>query len=275
MATALFTVFPRLPVEIRLQIWHLALVPKPPGRVLFCFRKGCWLPKRLAATDPRFDPAHEDKNLVLEFRHEFLNQAEFTIPMIWVSREARSIAQPYVVSQKLHCTDNVSGVCQRGYDPARDIVLAPTTGILQSLLTESSERLFEPGSSMRGVDCSYPEIFRLAITREGLAWLAALDFCELWDPYLALEALYVMVSVPKDIQTRQAGRHWEIVSAHDTAYVWDVNARKMVWRGERSSASPLGELFAQIESCTVGLAEKLVELGRDRFEMHAVYAVQR
>ena len=44
MATALLTVFPRLPVEIRLQIWHLALVPEPPGLILFCLKKkgaGC------------------------------------------------------------------------------------------------------------------------------------------------------------------------------------------------------------------------------------------
>ncbi|OAA79772.1 hypothetical protein LEL_03258 [Akanthomyces lecanii RCEF 1005] len=275
MATALFTVFPRLPVEIRLQIWHLALVPEPPGLILFCLKKGCWLPRRLSAADPHFDPAHDDMNLAVEFRHELLNKAEFSVSLAFVSHEARRVAWAYVASQNLRYTDSVSGVFQRGYDATRDVLFAPTTGILHELLTESSKRLFEPDLLMRGVDCPCPEIFRLAITRDGLAWLAALHFCELWDPFLALETLYVMVNVPKDIQTRRAGRRWEIVSAHDTAYMWDASARQMVWRGEHSIDGLLGQLFAQMESCTAGLDEKLVEMGRDRFEMRAVYAVER
>lgn len=275
MATALFTVFTRLPVEIRLQIWHFALITEPSGRVLFCFKKGCWVPRRFTAADPHFDPVRDERNLTLEFRHELLSQVDFAVPLVFVNREARSVAWPYIASENLNCRDSVSGVFQRGYDPACDVLLAPTPAILHALLTESSERLFEPDLAMRTVDCPWPDIFRLATTREGLAWLAALDFCELWDPCLALEDLYVMVNVPKEIQTRRAGRHWEIISAHDTAYVWDASARQMAWRGERSIDGPLGQLFAQMESCAAGLDEKLVEMERDRFEMHAVYAIER
>lgn len=49
----------------------------------------------------------------------------------------------------------------------------------------------------------------------------------------------------------------------------------MTWGGEEKLDGPLSEVFAQIEGYTEGLAEKLVELGRDRFEMRVVHAAWR
>lgn len=275
MMPAHFTFFPQLPVEIRLQIWRLALEPEAPGPVLFSFKDECWRPRHLVPSDPEFNRDDDELNLLLEFRHELLGQAEFTVPLFFVSREARSVALPYISTQKLRRGgDTASCTFVRRYDPDRDILLTPTRAILRAFLVEPMERVFEPDLDQKLVNRPHPLIFRLAITLPGLAWLK-IGFFELLENYHLLEMIYVVVDEPEDIQERKEGHHWEAVGAHDAAYVWDATERRMTWRGEQKLDGPLSEVFDQIEKSTEGLAEKFVETRRSRFEMRIVHAVRR
>lgn len=78
------------------------------------FKKGVLVAPAPHAADPHFDPAHDDMDLAVEFRHELLNKADFSVSLAFVSCEARGVAWAYVASQNLRCTDSVSGVFQRG-----------------------------------------------------------------------------------------------------------------------------------------------------------------
>ncbi|EGX94319.1 hypothetical protein CCM_02590 [Cordyceps militaris CM01] len=275
MGPAYFTWFPQLPVEIRLQIWQLALEPEAPSPVLFCFKEGCWKPRYLTRSDPEFNCNDDELNLVFEFRHELLDQAGFTVPLFSVSREARSVALPCILSQELRRgQDTASCIFVRRYDPWRDLLLLPTPAILRAFLVEPIERLFEPDLDQKYVNCPHPLISRLAITLSGLASLETCFF-GLWENCHLLEMVYVVIEEPEDMQERQEGHHWEAVSAHDAVYVWDASQRRMTWCGEHKRDEPLREVFAQMERCTEGLVMKLVELGKDRFEMRVVHAVPR
>ncbi|KAJ3476021.1 hypothetical protein NLG97_g9263 [Lecanicillium saksenae] len=274
MMPAHFPLFPQLPLEIRLQVWQLALEPEAPGPVLFCFKDGCWKLRYLTPSDTEFNADDDELNLVFEFRHELLDQSAYTIPLFSVSREARSVALPYILSQKLRCSEDPAAcIFVRRHDPGRDVLLLPTPATLHSFLVEPIERLFEPDVEQKIVNCPHPPIFRIAITRSGLASLET-SFSGLWETYYLLETVYVVVGEP-DMQARQEGRHWEALSAHDAAYVWHASERRMKWRGDHQLDEHLSEVFVQIERCTEGLSEKFVELGRDRFEMRIVHAVQR
>ncbi|OAA60190.1 hypothetical protein LEL_10813 [Akanthomyces lecanii RCEF 1005] len=275
MVPAHFTFFPQLPVEIRLQIWQLALEPEAPSPVLFCFKDGCWKPRYLTPSDPHFNEHDDELNLAFEFRHELLDQVGFTVPLFFVSREARSVALPYILSQELRRGEDAAlCIFVRRYDPYRDVLLMPTPAILDAFLVEPYERRFEPDLDQKYLNCPFPLIFRLAITLSGLASLET-GFIGLWENYHLLEMVYVVISEPEDMQEWQEGHHWEAVSAHDAAYVLDASKRRMKWCGEHKLDGPLSEVFAQMERCTEGLAKKLVELRRDRFEMRVVHAVRR
>ncbi|OAA77751.1 hypothetical protein LEL_04574 [Akanthomyces lecanii RCEF 1005] len=271
-----FTLFPQLPIEIRLQIWQLALEPEAPGRVLFCFKDGCWKPRRLTAADPHFNPVNDEFNLTLEFRHELLDVVDFELVLFSVSREAQSVACQYIESQKLRRSDNAAMcVFVRGYDTARDVLFIPTAAALYGFLSEHLERLWKPDLEDLLVYRPDPSIVRLAVTPCGLDSVAS-HLWEVWELCsLELETLYIVANAPENTEQPSEGQHWEILSAHDAAYVWDASAGQMAWHGEHCIDGPLGELFALMETCAAVLPEKFIEMKIKRAEMRAAYMVRR
>lgn len=195
--------------------------------------------------DPEFNYNDDDLNLVFESRHELLDEAGFTVPLFFVSREARSVALPYNSSHKLRRGQDTatSWLFVRRYDPGHDVLLTPTPAILRAILVEPIERLFEPDLDQKHVNCPHPPIFRLAITRSGLASLETC-FSGLWEHYHLLERVYIVIDELEDMQERQEGYRWQGVSAHDAAYVWDASKRRMTWGGEDKLDGPLSEVFA-------------------------------
>ncbi|CAF9906646.1 MAG: hypothetical protein GOMPHAMPRED_004831 [Gomphillus americanus] len=89
-----FRLFPRLPTELRQQIWNAAL-PREIGQTLYCYKTGCWEPRQLTEVDEGFEPTHET-NLYLTFQEELLDPVLFEIPLLFVNREARIVAQQWL-----------------------------------------------------------------------------------------------------------------------------------------------------------------------------------
>ncbi|KAJ6784474.1 hypothetical protein PWT90_02892 [Aphanocladium album] len=272
MATVSFTLFPHLPVEIRLQIWNLALATEAPGRVLYNYKSGCWGARQMTEAELHYSPIPEE-NSTLEFDHQLLGEAEFAVPLFQVNREARSVTRTYTRCRNLVRRDSVSCIFIRRYDPSRDVLFIPDASALYDFIADPTNRLFEPDIDGHIVDCPVPPITRLAITPASLALLSDV-LEEVWHHWGRLETIYVVVDSPEDTRQNE-GEHWEILSAHDTAYVLDPGARRLVWVGERWVGGRLGELFAEIDSCAVGWAEKILGNHHDRFEMRVVYMVRR
>jgi hypothetical protein len=123
----IFPLFPKFPAEIRNQIWRDAL-PGAIGPGLFFFKKECWDPRRKTEADNwqfGYYPDRDGLNWNFTWHHKRLTSTQYTLPLFFVNREARSIAVHWLhthgisirylpISQKFGFT--------RLFDPLRDAV---------------------------------------------------------------------------------------------------------------------------------------------------------
>lgn len=268
MSTDRFTPFSHLPVEIRLLIWNLALVPDTPDRALFHYKSGCWIARELTKDDPDYNAEHEDWNFYVDFKHELLEPVVYSLPLFQVCREARGVAMAYMASERVQLWDADAHLVARRFDPARDVLFTPTSEELTTVIKDSMERLFETDLVDQMVSCSHPSISTVALLPEALTWLSG-SMWELWYGFGGVESLLVVANA-SDYMLRPGG-HWAVVSAHDTTYRWDMEARRMVWTGERDG--PLADMFSAVEEFGEGLGQQVVECHLERFEIRVVTMV--
>lgn len=98
METAVFALFPSLPAELRIQIWRDAL-PDKIRQALYSYKKGCWQPQRLTETDANYNPHNDELNLVFNFRHDLLDDAQLVLPYFFVNHEAHGVTLAWIHSQ--------------------------------------------------------------------------------------------------------------------------------------------------------------------------------
>ncbi|CRG83589.1 hypothetical protein PISL3812_00942 [Talaromyces islandicus] len=118
----MFTLFPLLPTELRLQIRHEAL-PQPIRKPLYFYEKGCWGPQYLPESDPNYDPDNDEHNLCLEFDCSRLAPPKLGVPLFYVNHEARSYVLSWIRDQGLAFRFNrekQSLVLIRSFDPDCD-----------------------------------------------------------------------------------------------------------------------------------------------------------
>jgi hypothetical protein len=164
-------IFPRfadLPGELRNQIWHAALPPNI-GPALYLYRTGCISIRE----DPDYYYPLPIVALSIEFRGDGLGKAELTVPLWFVSREARSMVLPWLQAQqgvriRHRDDDNRSSTSRpspvldpeldhrpclqpifvKAFDPERDTVYVPDDQ-WETFLSEPLNRLFKPGTDDR------------------------------------------------------------------------------------------------------------------------------
>lgn len=107
-----FHLFPKLPPEIRLQIWRDTLPDHLPP-ALHLYKQGCWGPRHLTSTDAGYESDSADDNLVLELSTEKLGLSCFDIFLAAVSCEAREVAITWAAKQGVEIQ-----VCHRRAGPA-------------------------------------------------------------------------------------------------------------------------------------------------------------
>ena len=94
-----FHLFSRLPTELRQQIWNEAL-PREIGQTFYCYNTKCWEPRQLVEADEGFESTHET-NLHFTFQDELLDPVLFEIPLLFVNREARIVAQHWLTKHRI------------------------------------------------------------------------------------------------------------------------------------------------------------------------------
>lgn len=107
-----FHLFPKLPPEIRLQIWRDTLPDKLPP-ALHLYKRGCWGPRHLTSSDAGHESDIAGDNLVLELATEKLGLACFDIFLTAVSCEARQVAITWAAKQGVEIQ-----VCRQRGSPA-------------------------------------------------------------------------------------------------------------------------------------------------------------
>jgi len=101
MATT-FHPFPRLPLELRDQIWQDAL-PGASGPALYFYeRRGYWRSRLLTESDHGYRPGEDD--MALTFHPDSMDtHHQFEVPLAFVNREARRAVLRWVHQQVSSC----------------------------------------------------------------------------------------------------------------------------------------------------------------------------
>ncbi|KAL4745202.1 hypothetical protein BDW72DRAFT_198873 [Aspergillus terricola var. indicus] len=250
MANAKFYLFLRLPLELRLQIWHDALPAGPPiESTVFSYRKGCWGPRHLTPGDPEYDPMHEELNLNFEFDHTLLDPIEIELPLVHVNHEARSVALEWARKQNLQgrfTKRNSQLLFLRPFNADTDTIYVSRSQ-WHDFIREPMERPFEPDLIQRQLGCPGVPFSRLALDD----WILCHEpncLAELFDYYYTIETVFVVTRfrsegrvdcVGNDVNNSNSNsnkantRQWREVESTPvlgpTLY-WDADSRSFQWK---------------------------------------------
>lgn len=277
--SSMFSLFSDLPPELRDQIWRDAL-PEKLGPGLCFYKKGCWRPRRLTASDVGYDPVRDDLNLVFEFRHDLLDATQFEMPLAYVNREARGIALAWIREQDMAIRPRDDKppypIYRRSFDPMRDALYIPLEE-WENCLAEPYDRMFEPDLINRNVDF-IPDVKRIAVS-EALLRREAAALGEMFHHFFWLEVLFIVIDPQPDLQPvssddMEVQQRWEFVSIGGGAFVWDEDRGRFDFRGgdHLDAYEPLYQL---IEKANEGLGEDLVRHHMHRFEIRLALAIRK
>ncbi|VUC25010.1 unnamed protein product [Clonostachys rosea] len=125
-----FTLFPKLPLQLRRYVWIEALpndLKTAPG-FLFPYKEGCWHHERLTEFDENYNYEHRRPVRRYKFRTELLDAAHFKTPLSSVNRESREVAQSWVRQQRIPqdaTWDTTSSAIFHAFDVNRDALFVP------------------------------------------------------------------------------------------------------------------------------------------------------
>ncbi|PNP79947.1 hypothetical protein FNYG_06644 [Fusarium nygamai] len=213
----MFTLFPRLPPELRDQIWYHALSePRQPG--ICQWQPGCWIPKYLTAED--HDWSEDDPNNIrLEFRYDRLGTL-VRIPIADVNQEARRVALAWASDNDI---ENVSKYgkykFRRRMDKDRDTIYFPTD-IIDVTETEAVERAFEDDLLDRNHTVA-TYITSLAVSERLMRIAPETPYT--WDWHENLEKIYVIVGEQPNFDGQ-----WEIDTTRGASFFWTRDTGKFV-----------------------------------------------
>jgi hypothetical protein len=246
MANAKFHLFPHLPTELRLQIWHDALIATlSTGPAVFPYKKGCWGPRHLTPGDPEYDSLHEDLNLNFEFDHTLLDPLEVSLPLFYVNHEARSVALQWTRRQNITTRFNKHKnelLFLRPFNADTDTIYVSRSQ-WNDFICEPLERPFELDLVERHLGCPGPMFSTLAIDD----WnLCNEENClaELFDNYYTIWKVFVVVKFRSEDSIAGAGdseadhvaknpTQWRVIESSPAlgpTFYWDEASRSFLWK---------------------------------------------
>lgn len=276
MESAVFSLFPSLPAELRIQIWRDAL-PDKVGQALYFYKKGCWRPRHLTEADANYNPHDDELNLVFEFHHEFLDDVQLVIPSFFVNREARGITLTWIHSQGIKIQFYKERQCltfARSFNPKYDTLYVPLEK-WDEFIIEPYDRLEEPDLFNRAVECPGPQITRIAVP-QALLQHKVNPLADFFEWYNHLDMLFIIIDTPPDLQPEDndtgVQQQWELKSTQGATFSW--NHDRGVFVGGCDDISDQA-LYKLIQGASDGLGEKLADNHKRSFEVHPGFAVQK
>ncbi|KAF5714600.1 hypothetical protein FMUND_7317 [Fusarium mundagurra] len=213
----MFTLFPRLPPELRDQIWYHALSePRQPG--ICQWKPGCWILKNLTAEDHDWSD-NDPHNIRLEFRYDKLG-TPVHIPIADVNQEARRVALAWASDNNIK-NRYKSGKYEfrRRMDKDRDTIYFPHN-MIDAAEIEAVDRGFEPDLIGRNhtvatyiTSLAVPATF-MRIEDEALYT---------WEWHENLEKIYAIVGKQPDHEGQ-----WEIDTTRGASFFWTRDTGKFI-----------------------------------------------
>ncbi|GAM89563.1 hypothetical protein ANO11243_076020 [Dothideomycetidae sp. 11243] len=214
----IFSPFPRLPPEIRCQIWITALHSYDDRPVLGIFREGCWKATAIHPSDPTYWANYPRSNYWLDMHCDLLDGLQRFLPTAFVNHEARvatlksfkwqnvEYKQPlFAPSFNLHC----------------DVVYIPTNRF--EAFMEDQHSWTQPNT--RGMRVR----FQLLAVTPDLLLVRAQEFFRSLVAFSSLRTILVIIRDPPALNAPgsvASQRRWTYESFHEGVLSWDQ-------RGER------------------------------------------
>ena len=266
---SLFHQFPRLPAELRIQIWRNAL-PDKDGPALYFYEKGCWYARFVS-----------ERQLTLEFYGYFLDYVEVEVPMVFVNHEARAIALTWFREQqiKMWFREERKGhhIFMRPFDVIDDFLYV-SSDKFKDFCCERWDRLsqLELNYSPVGTERS---LRRIAVSAEALLQGDFEAVPMVLFRHSDLIALFVVVNwqvldLQIDDSDMKVQRRWELDTALGMAFVWNHDHRRFDW--ENGDCIAEEALYKRIEEVGAGvIGQWLIRQHMRRFEIRPAFAVRR
>ena len=271
-----FSLFSKLPRELRDQIWRNSL-PDKVKPTLFSYKKGCWCPRRLLPTEEGYDGENDEHNLNFEFHHDMLDAVQYAVPLAFVNREARDIALSWVREHGFEMRSSGHSedypIFTRSLDPLRD-VLYIAQNQWDDFLREPTDRQYEPDllDKLLGIEA---DITRIAVPK-ALLDSDAESLHEVFHYYSHLKILFVVVDPQPELQSESNSKTqqcWEIENAKGTPFHWSADRARFEPMDLDHSDDP--DLYGCIEEAGKQLGQELVGNQMSNFEIWPVSARRR
>ncbi|KAF7622111.1 hypothetical protein F9C07_8145 [Aspergillus flavus] len=276
MATAVFTLFPNLPPELRNQIWRDTL-PDKVRQALYFYKRGCWRTRRLTEDDEDYSHDNDQLNICHEFRHDLLDPMKFEVPLLFVNSEARGVALTWMQGQGLKirfCEDRQNPIVIRSFDPDHD-TLYISLKTWDDFSNEPYEIVFPPDHGSGYYNCAPPAFTRIAVPEA--FFQHDIPLSDLFHFYCSLEKVFIIPDAQSDIQSEmndlKMQRRWELQSTQGPMLFWNNDRDCFEWKHNAGDSN--NAMNSVIEKACDGLDEALEFYEMKSFEVRAVYAVRK
>lgn len=267
--------FSTLPAELRTQIWRECL-PEEIESAVFTYKKGCWQPRYILESDEDYD-AENFYGIHVNYRHELLDSTEIKLPLFFVNREARGIAQAWIRTQGIRIRFRQGAtqpVFVRHFIPLQDTLYVPPERY-DEFCCEPYDRVFEPDLVGQTLSHGGREVPNVAIP-EHLFWLIGTPFEEVFLQWYCPAVLLVVMNAHADTGPYdKCGKllEWRLKNTRTRSLIWSLEHRRFTW-GEGESVCDQ-DMYDRIEEmANRDLVGWLVSDSYPSFEIRPVLVVR-
>ncbi|KAF4761372.1 hypothetical protein N7455_000907 [Penicillium solitum] len=271
-----FHPFPRLPPELRLQIWRDAL-PEKDSPAFTPYKSSGWIPN---PASENMDANNSPPIVEWEYHHEFLDQIRVKIPLANVNHEARHAAIEWARKQGIEVIFHDYRECVvflRPFDPMRDVIWISADTFF--LFTDECWGIHTPDISPVNVSIPF-KVGRFAVSERVIMDRQCLKTLYNTISTFSGDVIMYIIAGEEPNSTAMFVDHtkvqprWELCGAHEgEALVWHRNYKRFDSNGGLrilQDGSYLRVLEASRE-----IAKIIIEfMPNINFEIRAVHAVR-
>ncbi|KAF2150916.1 hypothetical protein K461DRAFT_313895 [Myriangium duriaei CBS 260.36] len=265
----LFTLFPKLPPELRNQVWRAAL-PELIGPALYFWEPGHWR-KTWVISDNE-----DDEKRIIDFRYDLLDDAHFDVPLAFVNHEARDIAVQWCfehgIAIRQHAT-RPTLVFKRAFNPQSDALYMPVDLLTDCIHEPYNLCLQQPRWLNSDFYSCIPGQSCIAISEAVLSQ----DEMILIDSRYGAERINVIVNAPLDLQyadyiTRKRYQRWEMDILPGGVIRFDTETCSFIRDGDETTK--FEDTYMRIMRQFEAFSMTFGQIGK-RFEVQPVLVVRK